>query len=137
MSDWNNNVIDEFRASGGAVGEPFQGRPLLLLHHTGARTGTKRVSPLMYQKVETGYAVFASKGGADTNPDWFHNISANPETTIEVGDRTIDVRARVVHGAERSEIWERQTQEYPQFGDYARKTSRREIPVIVLESVRG
>ncbi len=136
MSDWNKNVVAEFHANDGAVGGPFQGRPLLLLHHTGARTGAKRVNPLMYQKVESGYAIFASKGGADTNPDWFHNISSDPEVSIEVGGETLEVRARIAQGAERSEIWERQTREYPQFGDYERKTKREEIPVIVLEPVR-
>lgn len=135
MSDWNKNVVADFRANNGEVGGHFQGRPLLLLHHTGARTGTQRVNPLMYQKVKSGYAVFASKGGSDTNPDWFHNISSNPEVSIEVGGETLEARARVVHGAERSEIWERQTREYPQFGEYEKKTTRQEIPVIVLEPV--
>jgi len=133
MSDWNHGIVEEFRANDGAVGGHFEGRPVLLLHHTGARTGTKRVNPLMYQPVPTGYAIFASKGGADTNPDWYHNLRANPEVTIEVGRETIEARARIVGGAEREEIWERQKREYPQFAGYEEKTARAEIPVIVLE----
>jgi len=135
MSDWNNEVIEEFRANDGAVGGHFEGRPLLLLHHQGARTGTRRVSPLMYQKVGSDFAVFASKGGADANPSWFHNLRANPETTIEVGGETIEVRAHEVQGDEREAIWERQKRDYPQFGDYEQKTAREAIPVLVLRPV--
>lgn len=135
MSDWNNDIIEEFRANDGMVGGHFEGRPLLLLHHEGARTGTRRVSPLMYQKVEGGFAVFASKGGADTNPDWFHNLKANPDATIEVSGDTIDVRADVVEGEERDAIWEQQKTDYPQFADYEQRTARDEIPVLVLRPV--
>ena len=135
MSDWNNEVIEEFRANDGAVGGHFEGRPLLLLHHQGARTGTRRVSPLMYQKVGSDFAVFASKGGADANPSWFHNLRANPETTIEVGGETIEVRAHEVQGDEREAIWERQKRDYPQFGDYEQKTAREAIPVLMLRPV--
>jgi deazaflavin-dependent oxidoreductase (nitroreductase family) len=135
MSDWNNDIIEEFRANDGMVGGHFEGRPLLLLHHEGARTGTRRVSPLMYQKVEGGFAVFASKGGADTNPDWFHNLKANPDASIEVSGDTIDVRAHVVEGEERDAIWEQQKTDYPQFADYEQRTARDEIPVLVLRPV--
>lgn len=135
MSDWNKDVVEAFRAGKGAVGGHWEGRPLLLLHHTGAKTGTPRVNPLMYQQVDTGYAIFASKGGADTNPDWFHNIRANPEVTVEVGGETIEARARIVEGNEREEIWENWKREYPQFADYEQKTARGHIPVVVLESV--
>lgn len=135
MSDWNNDIIEEFRANDGMVGGHFEGRPLLLLHHEGARTGTRRVSPLMYQNVEGGFAVFASKGGADTNPDWFHNLKANPDATIEVSGDTIDVRADVVEGEERDAIWEQQKTDYPQFADYEQRTARDEIPVLVLRPV--
>jgi len=135
MSDWNTEIIEEFRANDGAVGGPFEGRPLLLLHHTGARTGTTRVSPLMYQSVGDDFAVFASKGGADTNPDWFHNLKANPEATIEVDGESVDVMARVVGGKERDEIWEQQKSDYPQFADYEEKTARDQIPVVVLHPV--
>ncbi len=80
MSDWNAGIIDEFRENEGRVGGMFEGAPLLLLHHVGARTETERVSPLMYQTVNEDFAIFASKAGADTNPDWFHNLMANPQT---------------------------------------------------------
>jgi deazaflavin-dependent oxidoreductase (nitroreductase family) len=132
MSDWNTAIIEEFRANGGQVGGVFAGKPLLLLHHRGARTGTERVSPLMYQEVDDGYAVFASKGGAAANPSWYHNLKANPETSIEVGSETIEVAARVVDGDERDRIWERQKRDFPQFAGYEAKTARR-IPVIFLE----
>ncbi|HEU4895361.1 MAG TPA: nitroreductase family deazaflavin-dependent oxidoreductase [Acidimicrobiia bacterium] len=135
MSDWNTEIIEEFRANNGVVGGHFEGRPLLLLHHQGARTGTRRVSPLMYQKVGSDFAVFASKGGADTNPSWFHNLRANPDTTIEVGGETIAVRAQEVEGDERALIWERQKRDYPQFGDYEEKSARDRIPVLVLRPV--
>lgn len=135
MSDWNNEVIEEFRANKGKVGGHFEGRPLLLLHHEGAKTGTKRVSPLMYQEVSGGFAVFASKGGADNNPSWFHNLRANPDTTIEIGGDTIEVRAHELQDDERESIWERQKRDYPQFADYEEKTARDEIPVLVLRPV--
>jgi len=133
MSDWNTGIIDEFRANDGKVGGMFEGAPLLLLHHTGAKTGTERVSPLMYQVVDGGYAIFASKAGADTNPDWFHNVTANPRTTIEVGRATTSVRARRAEGDEHDRIWEQQKQSWPQFAEYERQTARDVIPVIVLE----
>jgi len=133
MSDWNNNIIGEFRANEGVVGGVFEGKPILLLHHKGAKTGTARVNPLMYQRVDDAYAIFASKAGADTNPDWFHNLKAHPEVTIEVGTDKIDVRARVAKGDEHDTIWDRQKRDFPQFAEYEEKTSRDRIPVIVLE----
>ncbi len=135
MSDWNTTIIDEFRANEGRVGGMFEGAPLLLLHHTGARTGTERVTPLMYQAVDGGYAIFASKAGADTNPDWFHNITANPETQVEIGTETESVVARRAGGDEHDRIWEQQKSSWPQFAEYEQKTSRDVIPVIVLEPV--
>lgn len=132
MNDWNAAIIEEFRANDGRVGGMFDGRPLLLLHHTGARTGTRRVTPLMYQDLADGYAVFASKAGADTNPDWYYNVVANPGTEVEVGTETIRVRARVASGAERDRIWSKQKRDYPQFEEYESKTAR-VIPVIVLD----
>ena len=131
-NDWNQAVIEEFRSNGGRVGGMFQGRPLLLLHHVGARTGIRRVTPLMYQDVPEGYAIFASKGGADTNPDWYHNLVADPRAEVEVGTETVPVQARVTHGEDRDRIWTRQKSEYPQFEDYESKTLRA-IPVVVLE----
>ena len=132
MSDWNEKIIAEFRANEGRVGGNFAGAPLLLLHSTGARTGKERVNPMMYQAVGDSFAVFASKAGADTNPDWFHNLRANPEARIEVGTETLEVRARVLDAEERTPIWEEQKARYPGFADYEAKTDR-VIPVVVLD----
>jgi deazaflavin-dependent oxidoreductase (nitroreductase family) len=108
---------------------------LLLVHHTGARTGTERVNPVAYQALEDGsFAVFASKGGHPSNPDWYHNLVANPRTTIEVGAETVDVVARVAAGEERERIWTRQKELMPGFAEYEQRTAR-QIPVIVLERV--
>jgi deazaflavin-dependent oxidoreductase (nitroreductase family) len=132
FGDWNGQIINEFRANGGKVGGHFAGAPLLLLHHIGARTGKERVNPVMYQAVGGAYAVFASKAGAPTNPDWYHNLVANPEVTVEVGTETKSVRARVATGEERDTIWAIQKQRYPGFADYEARTTRR-IPVVILE----
>ncbi len=132
MSDWNDKIIAEFRANEGRVGGNFEGAPLLLLHSTGAKSGQERVSPMMYQAVGDGFAVFASKAGADTNPDWFHNLRAHPEARIEVGTETLDVTARVLDDAEREPIWATQKDRYPGFADYEAKTDR-VIPVVLLE----
>lgn len=134
-NDWNAQVITEFRENGGEVGGPFEGSPMVLLHHFGAKTGTERVTPLMAQTDGDRLFVFASKAGAPDNPDWFHNLMANPETTIEYGSEgDVKVRAYALEGAERDEVWERQKREWPQFADYERKTDRT-IPVIELERV--
>ena len=133
-NEWNLEVIDEFRSKGGRAEGMLEGMPLLLLHHTGARTGTRRISPLVYQAVEGGYAIFASKGGYPTNPDWYHNLAANPETEVEVGKETVSVRARTTEGTERERIWTRQKDLYTNFAGYEAKTSRR-IPVIVLDRI--
>ncbi len=132
--DWNSKIIAEFRANGGKVGGPFEGAPLLLLHTTGARSGQPRVTPVMYQDIGDGVAVFASKGGAPTNPAWYHNLLANPRASAEIGTGTVDVVAREADGAERDRIWEAQKRDYPGFADYERKTTR-QIPVIILEPV--
>jgi len=137
MSDWNTQVIDEFRANGGKVGGQFEGAPLVLVHHKGARTGTERVNPLMYQDLGDGkIAIFASKGGAPTNPDWYHNLRANPETTIEIGTEERPVRARVAGEDERDRIWTKQKQTYPQFAGYEETAQGRTIPVVILEPAR-
>jgi deazaflavin-dependent oxidoreductase (nitroreductase family) len=133
--DWNTNIVEEFRANEGKVGGRFEGAPLLLLHHTGAKTGIERVNPMMYQPTGGAMAVFASKGGAPTNPDWYHNLLANPDASVEVGTETVAVRARVARGEERERIWEKQKRDWPGFADYERKTER-EIPVVVLEPLR-
>ena len=134
MSDFNQAIIDEFRANGGKVGGGFEGAPMVLLHHTGARTGTERVAPLVYQADGDRWVVFASKAGAPTHPDWYRNLVANPQTTIEVGTETVAVRARVAEGDERDRIWTKQKQLMPGFAEYEEKTKGiREIPVVILE----
>jgi deazaflavin-dependent oxidoreductase (nitroreductase family) len=132
--DFNTKIIEEFRANGGKVGGPFAGAPLLLLHTTGARSGRERVSPLMYQALDHGYAVFASKGGAPENPAWFYNLLASPRVRAEIGTQTVDLAARVADGPDRDRIWEAQKSAYPGFADYERKTSR-QIPVVILDRV--
>lgn len=136
MSDFNAGIIEEFRANHGKVGGTFEGAPLLLLHSTGAKSGKERISPVMYRKEPGGYAIFASKAGAPDNPDWYHNLVANPDAEIEVGDVTEGVRARVLSGAERDDVWEAQKQDFPGFADYEAKTTRT-IPVVLLEPVRA
>lgn len=132
--DRNRKIIEEFRSNGGRVGGPFEGAPVLLLHTTGARTGLERVTPLMYLDDDGAYTVFATKGGAPTNPDWFHNLLAHPLADIEVGTETRRVRARVAEGEERDRLWERHKSRFPSFAAYEARTSRR-IPVVVLEPV--
>ena len=134
-SDWNTKIVDEFRANGGKVGGPFEGAPMLILHTIGAKSGDERVNPLMYQAVDGKYAIFASKGGAPTNPAWYHNLISNPEARIEIGTETKRVTAHEVKGDEREPIWETQKQRYPGFADYERKTSRT-IPVLILEPAK-
>ena len=135
MADWNQQVIDEFRANDGRVGGRFEGRTLLLLHHRGAKTGIERINPVAYQRLsEDSVAVFASKGGASTNPDWYHNVVANPDVTVEIGTETFRARARVAKSMERDSIWERQKRDWPGFAEYEEKTRGiREIPVVVLD----
>jgi len=136
MPDWNSKIIEEFRANEGKVGGPFEGRPVLLLHHTGAKSGTERVNPVAYQAVGDGFAVFASKGGSPTNPDWYHNVVAHPDVSVEVGTESFPVHARVAEGEERERIWSKQKSLWPGFADYEVKTKGiRDIPVIVLERV--
>ena len=132
MSDWNAQIIEEFRANDGRVGGMFDGKPLLILHTTGAKTGQLREIPLMYQSLEGGYAVFASKGGAPGNPAWLHNLKANPGVKVELGIKTVAATARVADSYERQPIWERQVADYPQFGEYQENTDRT-IPVVILD----
>ena len=130
-SDYNARVIDEFRANEGRLGGSFEGVPLLLLHHTGARSGEQRVNPLSYQRDDSRYVVFASRGGAPRNPAWYHNLKTNPNATIEVGTDTIEVRASEAGGEERERLYRTQAERIPQFAEYERR-SERTIPVIVL-----
>jgi deazaflavin-dependent oxidoreductase (nitroreductase family) len=133
VKDWNARIIEEFRANAGLLGGQFEGAPMLLLHTTGARSGARRVNPMMYQAVRDGWAVFASKAGSPTNPDWYHNLLANSDDVeIEVGADKVPVQARVLTGAERDGVWSVQKQRYPGFAEYEANTDR-EIPVILLE----
>ncbi|MEO9325730.1 nitroreductase family deazaflavin-dependent oxidoreductase [Nocardioides sp. C4-1] len=135
MSDFNDQVIAEFRANGGRVGGPFEGAPLLLLHSTGAKSGAERVHPMMYRADGERWLVFASKAGAPDNPAWWHNLQAHPEARIEVGDgsgvETVEVVAHDLDGDERDRAYAAQAAEYPGFADYQAKTDR-VIPVVAL-----
>ncbi len=133
--DFNAKVIEEFRANGGKVGGYFEGAPLLLLHHTGAKTGTERVNPLVYQQVGGGYAIFASAGGAPSDPQWFRNLVAHPDAAAEVGTSTVKVRARVADPAERATIYATQKERMSNFADYEKSAAPREIPVVLLDPV--
>lgn len=133
MSDWNAEVIDEFRANDGRVAA-FARQPLLLVTHRGARTGTKRTNPLAYFRDGDDYVVVASKGGAPTNPDWYRNLLANPDATIEVGTEVFVVTARQSDDEERERLWAMITSANPAFAEYETKTERR-IPVMILTPV--
>jgi len=132
MSNWNTAIIDEFRANEGRVGGNFEGAPMLLLHTVGARSGEPRVNPMVYRREGDAYIVFASKAGAPTNPDWYHNLVAHPDVEAEIGADTVTLTARVAEGEERERLWNAQKQVMPGFAEYERKTSR-QIPVVVLE----
>ena len=136
MPDWNKGIIEEFRANGGKVGGQFAGAPLLILKTKGAKTGLERANPMMYQADGDRFLVFASKGGAPTHPDWYHNLVANPRAQVEVGDETFDVEAEVLTGEERDRFYAIQAERYPGFGEYEKKTDGiRTIPVIALTRV--
>ena len=129
--DPNQAVIQEFRANQGRVGGGFAGAPLLLLHTRGARSGAERVHPVMYLELEGRTFVFASKAGADSNPDWYHNLLAHPEVEVEIGGTTRSAQAVLVTGAERDRIYAEQVKRFPGFGEYQAKTTR-VIPVVEL-----
>jgi deazaflavin-dependent oxidoreductase (nitroreductase family) len=133
MSDWNTNVIEEFRANEGKVGGYFEGRPLLLLHTTGRKSGTERVNPLAYRMVGDRYAIFGSKGGAPEHPDWIRNLEANPDVEIEVGTDRLKGRAEILwEGPERDEIYAAQAAQWASFAEYEEKTERT-IPVVLID----
>jgi deazaflavin-dependent oxidoreductase (nitroreductase family) len=134
-TDWNQAIIAEFRANGGKVGGPFEGAPLLLLTTTGAKTGRRLTTPVLYNTDGQRLLIFASKGGAPTHPAWYHNLVANPRVTLEVGTETFEATATVLHGEERDRLFARHAAQYPGFAEYQAKTTRT-IPVIALERVR-
>lgn len=132
MQDWNRRTVEEFRATKGQVGGMWEGRPLLLLTTTGAKSGQRRTNPVMYLREGDRLFVFASKGGAPSHPDWYRNLLAHPEVTVELGDQTYPAVAKPVTGEERDRIYAKWAQMYPQFQEYQEKTTRI-IPVIELE----
>ena len=132
MSDWNNKIIEEFRANEGRVGGMFEGAPMIIIHHIGAKSGTERVAPLVYfPQPDDSMLIVASKGGAPTNPDWYHNLKAHPKIDVEVGTEAFGVEASEIDAAERAELWPRLVAERPGFGEYQQKVART-IPVIRL-----
>ncbi len=131
MNGFNRGVIEEFRANHGAVGGQFEGAPVVLLTTTGARTGEKRVNPLVALLEEGTLFVFASKAGAPTNPDWYHNLLAHPDVQVEFGDERFDAVATPVAGPERERLFAVQVERMPGFGDY-QKATERVIPVVEL-----
>ena len=137
MSDVNNfnqTVIDEFRANDGNVSGGFEGWPLLLLTTTGAKSGLARTSPVVFSVDDGRRVVIASKGGAPHHPHWYLNLVANPEVTVEVPGETYKARAVVAEGAERDRLYQQQADLMPNFSEYAEKTTR-EIPVVILEPI--
>jgi deazaflavin-dependent oxidoreductase (nitroreductase family) len=129
--DWNSSIIEEFRANEGRVGGNFEGAPMLLLITTGARSGRQRTNPMMFLELDGHTYVFASKGGAPTHPDWYHNLVANPKVQVEQGTETYDATAEVVTGAEHDRIYAEQARRYPGFAGYQEGTTR-VIPVVEL-----
>ena len=135
MSDWNTKLIEEFRTNDGKVSGQFEGAPLLLLNTIGAKSGQSRTSPMMYLADEADdqrVYVFASKAGMPTNPDWYHNLKANPDVSVEVGGETYDAVAHEVTGDERDRLYAIQAERYPGFAEYEQKTDRT-IPVVALD----
>jgi deazaflavin-dependent oxidoreductase (nitroreductase family) len=139
MSDWNASTIAEFRANEGRVGGNFEGAPLVLLHHRGHKSGREYVNPLMYLPHDTDpdiIYIFATRGGAPTNPDWYRNLAAADGTTVEVGTETYKVTIRELTGDERDRVYAEQARRYPGFAEYARQAAGvRIIPVLELRRV--
>lgn len=131
MRDFNEQVIEEFRARGGLVGGKFDGHTILLLHHRGAKSGLERVSPLAYLPDGDRYVIFGSKSGAPTNPAWYHNLVETPEVTVEIGSATVPVAAHEASGDERERLFAAQVERMPVFAEYEEKAGRT-LPVIVL-----
>jgi len=130
-NDWNKAVIKEFRENKGQVGGRFENSDLLLLHSLGAKSGLERINPLVYMMDDDRYVIIASKGGAPTHPDWYYNLVAHPETSIEVGAETVKIHATVAEEPERSALYAKMAAKYPFFTDYAQGTERT-IPVFIL-----
>ncbi len=134
FNNFNQTIIAEFRANGGKVGGMFANTPLLLLTTVGAKSGQPRIAPLAYTTDGDHLVVIASKAGAPTNPDWYHNLVANPTVTVEREDERFQARATIAEGQERERLYDQMVARLPQFGEYQQKTSR-QIPVVVLERI--
>ena len=135
MSDWNQSVIEDFRANEGRVGGPFEGAPMVLIHHVGRKSGKEYVSPLVYLPDGDGDSIyiFASKGGAPEHPEWYNNLVAAGQATVEVGTSTYPVTVTELSGDERDRVYAEQVERMPGFGEYAQKTEGiRKIPVLRL-----
>ena len=132
VNDFNRALIEEFRANEGKVTGPFAEAPLLLLTTTGAKSGKERINPLVYTRDGDRLVIAASKGGAPSHPDWYRNLSANPQVTVELPGDTFRAHARVAEGEERDRLYRAQAELMPNFDEYAAKTDRL-IPVVVLE----
>jgi deazaflavin-dependent oxidoreductase (nitroreductase family) len=132
VNEWNKAMIEEFRANEGKVGGMFENTPLLLLHTTGAKSGKSRVNPVAYMADGERLMVFASKSGAPTNPDWYHNLVANPEVSVEVGTEQFQAQATVAPEPERTKLFEQMVAMNPGFAEYQQKAAPRLIPVIIL-----
>ena len=133
--DWNKTIIEEFRANGGKVGGMFAGRTLLLLHTIGAKSGQPRINPVAYVKDGDRFVIIASKGGAPTNPDWYYNLVAHPDATVEVGTEQLQVHATVTAEPDRTRLYQQMVAMMPGFAEYEQKTTRK-IPVFILTRVK-
>jgi len=134
VQDWNKKLIEDFRASGGEVGGPLAGAPLLLLTTTGAKTGRKHTTPTMYLADADHLVVFATKAGAPTNPDWYRNLVAHPRATVELGSESFEVDAEVASREERDRLYAIQAERNPTFAEYEKMTTR-VIPAVLLRRV--
>jgi len=135
MQDFNRKIIEEFRSNNGVVGGPFEGAPMILVTHTGAKSGIERTTPLVHTRDGDRYVIIASKGGAPDNPDWYHNLKANPRATVEVGDERFEAEVEVyTDGPERDRLFDGMAEAMPNFRDYANNTTR-VIPVVALRRV--
>jgi deazaflavin-dependent oxidoreductase (nitroreductase family) len=131
MRDFNSKIIEEFRANSGKVGGGFDGAPMIVLTTTGAKSGQPRTNPLVYLADAERIVIFASKAGAPTNPDWYHNLVAHPRVQVELGGETFDADATVAKGDERERLYTKQASIMPGFVEYQEKTDR-VIPVVLL-----
>ena len=131
---FNQKVIEEFRANEGKVGKPFEGMPMVLLTMTGAKSGKAYTTPLVYSKDGNRFVIIASMAGAPNNPDWYHNIKAHPAVTLEIGTERFRAKAIITSGEERERLFNAQAAIMPIFNDYRKKTTR-QIPVIALERI--